>query len=666
MQKPFGSSSYRADIDGLRAIAVLSVMIYHARDTALPGGFVGVDIFFVISGYLISRHIAAEVSEDRFSLIEFYRRRIRRIVPMMMVIVAAVLAAALLVMTPEDARAVAKSAVWSIASMANIHFWRDLDTGYFANSSAEVPLLHLWSLGVEEQFYLVWPLLLAWGIRKLSPRWLLGLMLVVSGMSFGLAEFVFPRDASFAYYMLPTRMGELLVGAIAGVAMVVAPIRIGKLASRVAGWVGLALIGASLLAINRLDPFPGWLAIPPTLGAVLLILAGEQRRTPIPGLASGPLVFIGKISYSAYLWHWPLFAFYRYGYGEPGWPAAIGLLGATLLLAWLSLELIERPTRGTGAGFAVVFGRQFVIPSVVVLVPAFAVVYANRIDLPLASEAYLTQLAAVRETTRPAFTHDWVCQRQRLSEKDLGDPRCVLGAPKDASQANAEPNTILWGDSNAAHYVPMVREFATQAGTRFRNVAVGSCPPILSDPAPFVEAHRLSDCNASATLMAEQIRKYPVVLIAAAWVSYDRRSPRLLESLSTLLHEMVARGQHVVLIGNAPVVTSFDARCQEKALRLPFKHCDMSDVPLPDNVKRINEKLRSLALDTAGVSYFDGNNYLCPEDKCKLLTATHLPRFIDVSHLSVQGSTELGRKVLSAQGLPDEFSGMKRRASPSQ
>ena len=148
-------NEYRRDIDGLRAIAVMAVMIFHASDTLLPGGFVGVDIFFVISGYLISKHITAETRAGRFSLEEFYRRRIRRIAPMMLTVVAATLAIALMVMTPEDATAVAKSAVWSVASLANVHFWRDLDTGYFANSSMEVPLLHLWSLGVEEQFYIL-------------------------------------------------------------------------------------------------------------------------------------------------------------------------------------------------------------------------------------------------------------------------------------------------------------------------------------------------------------------------------------------------------------------------------------------------------------------------------------------------------------------------------
>src|SRR5262245_21429965 len=196
MRATADSHTYRRDVDGLRAIAVLSVMIFHARDSLLPGGFVGVDIFFVISGYLISRHIAADVSAGRFSLIEFYRRRIRRIAPMMMVVIAVSLAAALLLMTPEDARAVAKSAVWAVAAMGNIHFWRDLDAGYFANSTAEVPLLHLWSLGVEEQFYLLWPLVLALAVRNLRPPLLLGAMTFVTWASFELSARVFPQDSS--------------------------------------------------------------------------------------------------------------------------------------------------------------------------------------------------------------------------------------------------------------------------------------------------------------------------------------------------------------------------------------------------------------------------------------------------------------------------------------
>ena len=293
------ASEYRPDIDGLRAIAVLSVMLFHARDTALPGGFVGVDIFFVISGYLISKHIATEADAGRFSLAEFYRRRIRRIAPMMLTVVAATLAVALVVMTPEDATTVAKAAVWSVASLANLHFWRDLDTGYFTDSSAEAPLLHLWSLGVEEQFYILWPLLLAVAVRRMRTRWLLTAMAGLAALSFAAAAAIFPHDPMFAYYMLPTRAGELLLGALVGVASARNQLAPAPAMGRLAGTTGLLLIAGSLWMIDRHDPFPGWLAVPPTLGAALVILAGEGRHArTLPGLSSPPMVVIGKVSYS--------------------------------------------------------------------------------------------------------------------------------------------------------------------------------------------------------------------------------------------------------------------------------------------------------------------------------------------------------------------------------
>ncbi|MDO9285380.1 MAG: acyltransferase, partial [Aquabacterium sp.] len=250
------ADTYRPDIDGLRAIAVSAVMIFHAKENLLPGGFVGVDIFFVISGYLITKHIAAEISANRFSLGEFYRRRIRRIVPMMMVVVATTLLLSMLLMTPADARNVAKSAVWSIASMANIHFLRDLDSSYFAASSAEVPLLHLWSLGVEEQFYFFWPLLLVVAQRRLGPVVMIGLTLLLTVSSFELAAQLLPDNASFAYYMLPTRMGELLIGGILGLAAALTHWRVSKRLANLSGWLGIALITCSLAFIDRTQPFP--------------------------------------------------------------------------------------------------------------------------------------------------------------------------------------------------------------------------------------------------------------------------------------------------------------------------------------------------------------------------------------------------------------------------
>ena len=651
-QTAHSSSEYRRDIDGLRAIAVVSVMIFHARDTLLPGGFVGVDIFFVISGYLISKHIASEAVSGRFSLAEFYRRRIRRIAPMMLTVVAATLAMAMVVMTPEDATAVAKSAVWSVASLANVHFWRDLDTGYFANSSMEVPLLHLWSLGVEEQFYILWPLILAVAVRRVSLPLVLAFIAGVAVLSFAAASAIFPGDPMFAYYMLPTRAGELLLGALVGVASAQGRLAPSAAICRLAGIFGFLLIAGSLCLLDRLAAFPGWLAVPPTLGAALVILAGEGRHAhTLPGLSSRPMVFVGKLSYSAYLWHWPLFAFYRYGFGEPDLLIGIVVMVITMLLAWASFEFIERPTRSTAAGFRTVAWRQFVLPGAALVLPSILVVYGPRFGIPIAPASYLERLARVRDVNRPANTFEWICQRQRLTSADLTDRRCVLGVG-----GGTPPRLLLWGDSNAAHYVPMVREFAMHAGIRFRNVSVDSCPPLLVDPAVYVEARRLADCRHSAALVGVEISKFSVIAISADWTGYAMRSPGLFDDVAKLAGELAAQGHQVILIGKIQTLKGFDRRCTEKALRVPFKTCPTLELLVEPEVESANEKLRNIAQTIPNVRYFDANRWLCPNKFCSEKTPAGMPRYFDSGHLSVKGSEELGRSVLEKEGMPNAFS----------
>src|SRR5258705_5126811 len=206
--------NYRREIDGLRAIAVLSVILFHIDKSALPGGFAGVDIFFVISGFLITGNIAKEVEDRRFSLIDFYRRRVKRIAPVLMLVIAVTLATSQILLLPEDARETAKSAVWSLLSLANVYFWLYQDTSYFAADSGELPLLHLWSLGVEEQFYLIWPLLLSALYRPRSRKAFIIGAAVFALLSFFLAAELFNTAPAVVYYMLPTRAGALFVGAM--------------------------------------------------------------------------------------------------------------------------------------------------------------------------------------------------------------------------------------------------------------------------------------------------------------------------------------------------------------------------------------------------------------------------------------------------------------------
>lgn len=655
MQGAEEPGDYRRDVDGLRAIAVLSVMVFHARDTLLAGGFLGVDIFFVISGYLISKHIAQEVAAGRFSMREFYRRRVRRIAPMMLLVVAATALASFALMTPEDSRDVAKSAVWSVASLANVYFWRELDMGYFARSSMEVPLLHLWSLGVEEQFYLLWPLVLWIGMRGLSVPVLLVAAGLAAVASFFLASRIFPLDASFAYYMLPTRLGELLLGAIVGIAASTGRWRLASWGAHGASWLGAALVAGSLWIIDRQVPFPGWAALPPTLGAALLILGGERRPSPLPALASTPLVFIGRISYSAYLWHWPLFALFRYGHGEPGLAAAACILAVTMLLAWLSYETVERPTRASSAPFGRLVWRQFSLPAALLLVPLLVVIYAPRLGVTLAPADYLAQLQQERQQTQGAYSLNWVCQRQRITASDLSDPNCVVGAANGSSP----PRALLWGDSIAAHYVPMLREIAVQSGASFRNIAVGSCPPLDTDPAPYVEARRLHDCAEALALIRAEAERYPVIILSASWAWYPTRRETFFEDFEALVRHLAARGHTVVLLGRGPVLAGFDRLCRERALRVPFKQCEDQDEPISKAVAEANGRLRAIATAVPNVSYFDGNGHLCPEGRCGARTKDRAPRYIDGSHLTVRGATELGREVLSKEGVPAAFAALR-------
>lgn len=326
---------YRSDIDGLRALAVLSVIVFHIDKTVLPGGFAGVDIFFVISGYLISRNILDDVARGRFSIADFYRRRIKRIAPPMLLVVGSTFVAAQFVLLPEDAERVAESALWSLGSLANAYFWLHQDTSYFAAASNESPLLHLWSLGVEEQFYVVWPLVLMFAYAASRARAVFAVSVVAALASYVLGDLLFTRDPSFVYYMLPTRGGELLVGALVAMGMrPEARIHLPRAPAGVVAALGIALVVGSLGWLSEEGVFPGVRALAPTVGTALLVIAGHLGNNPVSRVFSlRPVVAVGLVSYSAYLWHWPLLAFMRYGGHEPGVLGGAAVVALTLALA---------------------------------------------------------------------------------------------------------------------------------------------------------------------------------------------------------------------------------------------------------------------------------------------------------------------------------------------
>ena len=336
-----GGNDYRPDIDGLRAIAVLSVLCFHAFPSLLSGGFVGVDIFFVISGFLISKHIWEGLAANTYNIKNFYARRIRRIFPALIVVLFTTLTMGWIILTPGEYEQLGTHITAGTFFVSNFAFWKE--SGYFDNAADTKPLLHLWSLGIEEQFYIVWPLLLAFFWR--NTRFFASGFLLVLGVSFIYSVWLVQHDVTADFYSPFTRFWELALGA--GVAYVLSDqLPLSRATYNMISWLGLALIAIATIFVQSHFSFPGAWALLPALGAAFLIYAGSSAW-PNRRLLSQPiLIWFGLISYPLYLWHWPLLSFARILQSEtPSILLRVILIGASTLLAWLTYRLLEIPVR---------------------------------------------------------------------------------------------------------------------------------------------------------------------------------------------------------------------------------------------------------------------------------------------------------------------------------
>jgi peptidoglycan/LPS O-acetylase OafA/YrhL len=643
------NSKYRPDIDGLRALAVLFVIVFHIEQSVLPGGFVGVDIFFVISGYLITYNIVSELDCGTFSIADFYRRRIKRIAPAMIVVVACTVILAQVLTIPEDAENTAESAIWSLMSLANVYFWLVPDQSYFAQDTKELPLLHLWSLGVEEQFYLIWPIALLLLLPLLRTKELLLSLVLLGGMSYLIGQFLFNWSPSFVYYMIPSRAGELLVGAVTAIAYArgYRP-SLSKRQAEVLGASGLCLIIVSVFVLSEEQVFPGFSAIPPTFGAAMLIVAGQSSTNRVSTvLAVAPLVWIGLVSYSAYLWHWPLLAFLRYGFGEIGPGSAAAALFSTFLLAAITYRFIEQPARRSKASLIRILSGHFLVPAGII--GSFCLVV-------MATNGMMTRPGAEEfEDMQPAYAYNYVCQRWLISERDLNDQRCMLGGglPDKA-------DAILWGDSNAAHYIGVIGVFAKAAGFNFRNIQHASCPPLLIDPSPYVDARVRADCIASLNLVGRALDANNTLLISASWTGYQRRNPAFMRDFFRGVEELVRQGKQIILIGKAPTFTGYDRRCQQKSVIYPLIDCAYGKVPIQRSIPEVNRELMAFAAKTAGVEYFDVAAVLCPSNHCSPFDKNGEALYYDSEHLSMSGSWRIGEQYVEQFGVPSIFVSLQK------
>ncbi len=450
---------YRREIDGLRAIAVLPVMFFHAGFEYFSGGFVGVDVFFVISGYLITTILLSELASGEFSIVRFYERRARRIMPALFLVMAACLPFAWLWLLPSDMKEFANSLQAVTMFGSNFLFWRE--SGYFDTAAELKPLLHTWSLAVEEQFYVLFPLFLLF-TWKFGKGVVVGILLVISLGSFVLAHWNILNDVSANFFLLPTRAWELAVGAFIAIALAAdrRP-HFSPVVNQVLGFAGLLLIMYSVFAFSKATPFPGAYAIVPTLGAALVILfAGPQTLTGA-FLGSRLLVGIGLVSYSAYLWYQPMFAFARHKkVAEPDGAVYLVLTAAALLLAALSWRYVERPFRQKG-----VIARRHLFVLVAVGSLLFLAVgtvghitggYYFRSDLE-------QKMSSMEERIRVNFGLNEHCT-QDSAQFPL------------ACSTSREPEVLLWGDSYAMHLASAL--LASNPDIKLVQMTKSSCGPI--------------------------------------------------------------------------------------------------------------------------------------------------------------------------------------------
>lgn len=503
---------YRPDIDGLRAVAVLAVVIFHAFPAWLPGGFVGVDIFFVISGYLITGIIASEIQAKRFSVARFYARRVLRIFPALLVVLVSCLAFGWFTLLKDEYQELGKHTLIGAAFVQNLMLWTE--SSYFAVPAELKVLLHLWSLGIEEQFYIFWPLLLLLAFRlKLK----LGTLVVAVGcLSFALNLYEAQRDLTADFYSPLTRVWELLVGAWLAVRAqnAHAPTLAPKLANGLSVFGGLT-IALSLWLINRDLAFPGYWAVLPVFGSACLLATGATSWLGKVIFSNRLMVWVGLLSYPLYLWHWPLLTFAKIlENGTPKFTVRLLLVGLAVVLAWLTYRLVERPLRFNNVHRRLIVwllsGSMCVIAATGYLI--------DRNDGFSSRQVVLENLD----------TADYV-----LSDFNPAGP-CVDLAPGDfltpfcqqRSAVNANKTIVVWGDSSAMAWSPVLETIAKQNNYTLVRIAMLACPPIVG-AGKVVFSYAPARLYCSEGLSQQKVLDYlrkikpDMVVVIAAWNQYS-------------------------------------------------------------------------------------------------------------------------------------------------
>lgn len=649
--------NYRSDIDGLRTLAVVPVVLFHAGVAGFGGGFVGVDIFFVISGYLITSIIHQELVGNHFSVAKFYERRARRILPALFAVIFSCLFAGWFLLVPDDYEQMAQSILSALFFFSNIWFWQN-SGDYFQGATDYLPMLHTWSLAVEEQFYIFFPLLLM-VLHRVGRRFVMPATLVVVVFSFILAVWATPAMPSASFYLLPTRLWELGFGSL--LALGLAPMQMGRNLRELLAAAGLLAIALPVFIYDRNTSFPGLGALPPVAGTALIIWAGATGPTMVSRFLSlRPVVFIGLLSYSLYLWHWPIMAFARNWLFSVELPHAwqAGTVTASFIAAWVSWRFIEQPFRkpsnkggltrkqifaGSGIGMA---SLGFLAGTIILSSGAASLRFSEE------------QLALAKNVVKRDKSLRKNCWGARPADK-----LCEFGQGEESTG----DDWLLWGDSHALTILPTMINIADQHQRKLIFASKGNCPPL-----PQVDRSDMPQVeNESCEIFREGVlgriitgSEIDTVILIARWPLYETgvylqseggRSLKLVDSgnrrednevMYDALLRLVSRindaGKKVVLVESAPEIP-WDVGTRMKAYVLLGR-----PMPADPELKEIaarhegaNKVLQQLAAVTNATivpmvhrictpvcpthdsmsAFYEDNNHLTPEGARKIMAS---------------------------------------------
>jgi peptidoglycan/LPS O-acetylase OafA/YrhL len=615
-------SNYRADIDALRAMAVLPIVGFHLGFGFLGGGYVGVDIFFVISGYLIGSQVLRDLENRTYSVTDFYVRRMRRIVPALVTVLLATTAAVLLTLLPKATAAFGQSLLATTLFASNFFF--SLNSSYFGGASEAYPLLHSWSLAVEEQFYITFPLIV-FVVRSLGRRAIHLTLLSLAIVSFAISVWLTKSHPILAFYLLPTRLWELLLGVLA-LMIPTAALAHSRYREAVAA-VAVMLIVGPILSYTADTPFPGLAALPPCLGTAMLLVAGSRGPTLVSrALSNKAMIFFGLISYSLYLWHWPVIVLLKQTmlrkHLSIAWQVAALLI--SILLAWLSWRYVERPWRG-----------KQVTPQLILAASVISAAGLCAVGAALAMSGGAPGRFD-RETVRlESILFD-------AKSNDLREGHCFLGTGASFRTFDkatclhvdaGRPNILLMGDSHAAHlWSGLHRRFAT---VNFLQATAPKCKILLNK-----QGEGSPECQELRRyILKDYLNGHPIrwIIVAGQW------KPKDLPAVSATIDWLKQQGYSVLLAG--PVVTYSFPLPQVLAMARWHGDLSLAKRARSETSHDLDHQFETMAREH-GVRYWSVYSALCRHDDCLTLGSSGLPLQIDNGHLTAEGSD------LVAQSFP--------------